>query len=206
MNVDALAHKYEQCCTEPSDINEHLPTFVKAIDEVGATSVIELGVRYGVSTIGWLYGLNGKGHLWSVDCAFPGARPNDPLLRAPEEETSLLDSQVPGGIGIVEYWTFLLGYDDWPAILDALPTETDIVFIDTQHTYEQTLLELNLYYPRVRSGGRIFLHDTALESTPNATTPQPPYPVLTAMTEFCETNNLKWDNNPNCSGLGTIYC
>lgn len=202
MNPDVLNHRYAQCCTEPSDINEHLPTFVSAIDELNATRVIELGVRYGVSTIGWLYGLHGKGHLWSVDCAFPGPRPPDPVLRAAAEEISLLDPQGVDGIGVIDYWTFILGYDTWPAVLDALPTEADIIFLDTNHVYAETLIELDLYGPRVRKGGRMYLHDTALTETigdPVA------FPVRTAMEEWCDVHDLSYTDNPNNSGLGTIY-
>jgi cephalosporin hydroxylase len=184
-------------CQEPSDVFEHLPTFVAAVEELKATKVIELGVRYGVSTIAWLYALEGVGHLWSVDCSFPVA--------APDSNTNLLDPQGP--LGVCPWWTFMLGYDIWPEILDALPKKgVDIVFLDTNHVYEETLVELELYYPRVRSGGRMFLHDTDLAVTGNAVTPQPPYPVRTAMEEFCAEHKLRFSNNPNCSGLGTIFC
>lgn len=191
-----LAERYAQLCAEPSDIFEHLPTFVATVEELDATQVIELGVRYGVSTIAWLTALEERGHLWSVDCSFP--------VPAPGSDVNLLDPQGP--LGVVPWWTFVLGYDNWPVVLDALPAGVDVVFIDTQHTYEQTMLELELYHPRVRRGGRILLHDTALEATGNATTPQPPYPVRTAMIEYCNAHDLSWNNVDHCSGLGTIYC
>lgn len=196
MNPDILKQRYDHLCGETSlDIFEHLPTFVSAVEELQATKVIELGVRYGVSTIAWLYGLQNRGHLWSVDCSFP--------IEEPTIHVDLLNPQGP--LGVVPWWTFVLGYDDWDAVLNALPNEVDIVFLDTQHTYKQTLLELHLYIPRIRSGGRMYLHDTAIEATGNATEPEPPYPVFTAMREFCEQNDLKWDNNPACFGLGVIH-
>lgn len=193
-----LAQRYEMLCQTPSDIYEHLPTFVQAVEDLDAKKIIELGTRYGVSTIAWLYGLEGSGgHLWAVDCSFPVA--------APGSDTNLLDPQGP--LGQVPWFTFISGYDTWPAVLDCLPQEdVDIVFIDTNHVYEETLVELALYYPRVRKGGRIYLHDTALETTGNASTPQPPYPVRTAMQEFCEEHDLRFEDNPACSGLGLIYC
>jgi predicted O-methyltransferase YrrM len=195
MGHPVLTERFAQVCTEPSDINEHLPTFVRAVEALHATRVIELGVRYGVSTIAWLWALEHAGHLWSVDCSFP--------IAAPGSDVNLLDSQGP--LGVIPWWTFILGYDEWPAVLDALPADgVDIVFIDTQHTYEQTTLELELYAPRVRSGGLIFLHDTALEVTGNAVTPQPPFPVRTAMTDYCKANGLAHSNVDYNSGLGTV--
>lgn len=199
MSNAVLAERYEMLCGMPSDINEHLPTFVKAVKDLDAKIVIELGTRYGVSTIAWLYGLEQTGgHLYAVDCSYP--------VPGPGLDYNLVDPQ--GALGQIPWFTFMLGYDNWPAILGALPKKNvDIVFLDTNHVYAETLEELELYYPRVRKGGRMYLHDTDLVATGNAPpTPQPDYPVLTAMKEFCAKHGLKWENNPNNSGLGTIYC
>ena len=203
MNPDVLQQRYEALCRDSVDMHEHMPTFLAAVGDLDAKVVIELGVRYGHSTIAWLYALQGRGHLWSVDCSFPV--PANPQSQFEFDRVNLLDPQGP--LGVCDHWSFLLGYDTWPQILDMLPKEdVDIVFLDTNHVYEETLVELDLYYPRVRAGGRIYLHDTAIETTGNATTPQPPYPVLTAMTEFCDERGLNFNNNPACFGLGTIYC
>lgn len=204
MNENVLRERYDTLCVTPSDINEHLPTFVAAVNELHAQKVIELGVRYGVSTIAWMQGLlTTGGHLWSVDCSFPV--PANPLSDVGCDNVNLLDPQGP--LGVNQQWSFLLGYDTWLETLNMLPkTDVDVIFIDTNHVYEETLVELDLYYPRVRKGGRIFLHDTAIETTGNATTEQPPFPVHTAMREFCVERNLEFANNPNNSGLGTIFC
>ena len=196
MTNPVLADRYEQVCTAFSDIREHLPTFVATVEELDATRVIELGVRYGVSTIAWLKALEGQGHLWSVDLALPSIGPDIPV--------NLLDPRGP--LGVIPWWTFLFGDDLSEVVLAVLPDQVDVVFIDTQHTYEQTTAELAEFYPRVRPGGRILLHDTALESTPNATTPQPPYPVRAAVEDFCTARHLSRSYVPDCFGLGTIYC
>lgn len=198
MGHQGLANYFEKVSTERSDIVEHIPTLVRNVEELEATKVIELGVRYGVSTIAWLYALEGKGNLWAVDTSFP-------VPSAPGQP-NLLDPQQPGGINVQPHWLFLLGNGTSKQILDALPKKVDIVFIDTNHVYEETLIELGLYFPRVRKGGRILLHDTAIETTGNATTPQPPFPVRTAVSEFCDKHDLKWESVDNCNGLGTIYC
>jgi len=155
-----LVDQYEEACSTPSDIVEHLPYFVTLCQELQAKKVIELGTRGGVSTIAWLYGLElTAGHLWSVD-----------IQPAPEHTDAW------------SRWTFLLGDDLDPDVFGQLPDLADIVFIDTSHWYEQTLAELNLYRAKVRPGGRIVLHDTELPQ-PLFGPPLPRYPVKTAVEE-----------------------
>lgn len=198
--MTVLEDRYNFLCNTPSDIVEHLPTFYNAVKEMKATKVVELGVRYGISTIAWMNALKDQGTLWAVDCSFPVPDPAIP------GNIPLLDPQEPGGIGVQDHWVFMLGDCHSDLVKDTLPNKVDILFIDTNHVYEETLLELSMYYPKVRKGGRIFLHDTAIETTGNAVTPQPPYPVLTAVREFCEKNKLEYTNQTNCNGLGQIYC
>jgi cephalosporin hydroxylase len=187
-----LDEHFKKVLTEPSDVFDHLPFFVDLVDELPAQRVIELGVRYGVSTVAWLWALQDDGFLWAVDCSLPVIEPT-------------MDFDLLNPLMDLPNWKFIQGYDHDPEVLAQLPPKVDIVFIDTNHIYEETLVELELYLPRVRSGGRILLHDTAIETTGNAVTPQPPYPVLTAVTEFCSAHDLSWTNNPICNGLGQIF-
>lgn len=175
----ALESEYRRLCDLPSDINEHLPTFVTLVEAVDARHVIELGTRSGVSTIGWLYSLaDTGGHLTSIDLS---PRPD---------------------IGDHDNWTFIQGDDLDPTILATLD-RADIVFIDTSHTYDQTVSELNIYRWLVKPGGLIVLHDTE-NRTPEDAPPRPLYPVRKAVVEFCEDNGLTWVNMVNCWGLGII--
>lgn len=173
-----IADLYEQNRASPSDISEHLETFVAICQELNAARVIELGVRDGISTSAWLYGLEQTdGRLWSVDVADPPA----------------IDS---------DRWTFIKGSDTDPAVLARLPNSVDVVFIDTSHKYAQTLEELHLYFPRVGPGGRIVLHDTEVECPEHTT--ESGYPVKRAIELFCQVNGLVWTNQPNNNGLGII--
>jgi len=179
--VTPLEVRYREACNTPSDINEHLPTFVDLCQELNAQNVVELGTRGGVSTIGWLYGLKWTGgHCWSVDI--------DP---APDLE--------------MKHWTFIQGDDLDPAVFQQLPT-ADIVFIDTTHAFEDTLAELNVYRWKVRPGGKIVLHDTELERPFDfiSRLPQPAFPVRCAVEEFCADEDLEWTNYANNNGLGVI--
>lgn len=174
-----VADWFQEVRSFPSDISGHLDYFVELARELDATKIIELGVRAGNSTAAWLYAMQGRGHVWSVDI-----------------------SPAPRSIDIDE-WTFICGDDCDAAVLDQLPTDADIVFIDTSHAYEHTFRELRIYRDRVRSGGRILLHDTELEA-PELVGPQPPFPVKRAIEEFCAVNKLAWTNAAHCYGLGDI--
>lgn len=177
-----LEFQYREACNTPSDINEHLPMMVDLCKELGALKVVELGTRGGTSTIAWLYGLKWTGgRCWSVDIA-----------EAPKFQ--------------FHHWSFVQGDDLDPEVVKQLPSDADIVFIDTTHAFEDTLAELNVYRHKVRSGGRIVLHDTELRRPYEFVSrlPQPLYPVRVAVEQFCEEEDLKWTNHTNNNGLGVI--
>lgn len=174
-----LEEEYRRRCVTPSDIFEHLPRFVDLVVERDAQHVIELGTRTGVSTIAWLYGLEQTGgRLTSVD----------------------IDAKPP--IGNWDHWTFIQGNDCSREVLGQLD-DADIVFLDTSHLYEPTLVELRVYQHLVKRPGLIVCHDTMLER-PEGAPARPRFPVRTAIEEFCADEGFKWSNNPACWGLGEI--
>lgn len=185
---DPVGELFGELCRVPypeSDIGEHLSFFVEIVAAIDATRIIELGVRHGVSTIGWLHALRRHrgGRLWSVDVEFP------------DYATPVCSARARLAWGS---WTFVLGRDDDSVVLAAMPTEVDLVFVDTSHTLDQTTRELALYGPRVRAGGRIVLHDTA----PHAAGPG--LPVRTAIERYVAARGLTWIERPHCYGLGVI--
>jgi cephalosporin hydroxylase len=198
MNLDVLTERYELLKEKNSDIGHYMDDLVNACVQTDAHTVIELGVRYGASTIAFLYGLYGEDDaaLWSVDCSFP--------VTDPETGLELLSSQ--GSLGCVDYWVFLLGYDTNALILESLPDTCDLLFIDTNHVYEETLLELELYRQRVSPGGLILLHDTFIETTGNDPKPEPTlWPVRRAVEEFCTKHSYSYEFIDTYPGLGTVY-
>lgn len=54
------------------------------------------------------------------------------------------------------------------AIKSFAPGSVDYVFIDGDHSYDQTLADLKMYYPLIRSGGILFGHDINLSSVRDA--------------------------------------
>lgn len=119
------------------DIQAHL----QRLRECAHGSVFEIGVRGGISTAALLMGVKDHGgHVISLDV---------------HEHGELYDD---------ELWTFVQGHSVNGAerILALLPAVLDVIFIDSDHTYDTTINELHLYGSLLRKGGMIFLHDTDL--------------------------------------------
>jgi predicted O-methyltransferase YrrM len=172
--MSATRAAYEANRAVWSDIQSHLPRLFDLVIDNAATRVLELGVRSGVSTTAFLAALeNNGGHLWSVDLAPP------PHLEGP--------------------WTFVLGKSiDVAAVQASAGTDPfDIVFVDTDHTYELTRAEIEAWAPHLKPGGRMVFHDTNLERFDHHTTPQPAFPVRTAIEE--------WLNNDALAVLEAFY-
>lgn len=136
--IVAPADRYAFWLNRWSDIQAHLPFLYERARGV----TLELGTRSGVSQAALLAGVaQHGGHLISVD----------------------LDAQ-SGGLPAHPQWTFLQADSrDQDAVAGALLAHgdgrIDLLFIDTEHTYDQVMAELALYAPLVRPGGQILLHD-----------------------------------------------
>jgi cephalosporin hydroxylase len=125
---------------EWSDIQMHLPM----LRQCAKNNAVEIGVRDGISTAALLVGVAGAGgHVWSVDVI----------------DASKLYADDP-------HWTFIQGHSvlDSERIFQILQHRAlDLLFIDSDHSYQTTLDELRLYAPLVKPGeGKILLHDTDL--------------------------------------------
>ena len=133
---------FEQKKYTSSDINEHMETLKKYSEE--CETIIEMGVRSIVSTWGFLNGLKKtKGKLLCIDVTHPSYFNANPSL---EETISIAEKE---GIEM----KFLLA-DTLKIKID----NTDLLFIDTLHNYEQLIAELNLHSKNVNK--YIIMHDT----------------------------------------------
>lgn len=125
-----------------ADIYEHLPTLATLSAE--CNHITEMGVRNCVSTWAFVEGLaKTKGELVSIDIN----NPPEPNLKAVE------DICKERGVK----FSFVLGDTTKIKI-----KETDMLFIDTDHTYEQLSQEFEMHSHKARK--YIVLHDT--ESAP----------------------------------------
>lgn len=173
------APHYVDRCQRDSDIRDHMPRLHREASRGDAT-IIELGVRTGNSTAAFLAAVEEHGgSVWSVDIDYPRV----PWTAHPQ-------------------WLFILGDD--LLVVDDLPAEADVVFIDTSHHYSQTLAELAAYVPKVKPGGVVLLHDTELADPVGAPAGDPRFPVRVAVEQYCEAHGLTPQFVSGCNGLGVI--
>lgn len=131
LNGWALAERYRLACATPSDINEHLPALYELAK--GCKHVTEMGTRTGVSTLALLAAQPER--LVCLD-----------VVRYPEVD------QLAAMAGRTQ---FVFRKED---VLQADIEETDLLFIDTLHGYDQLREELRRHAAKARK--YIVLHDT----------------------------------------------
>lgn len=137
-----LKHKYEHSCQEPSDINEHV--FVLRDLAKECSSVVEIGLRSMVSSWGILQGLSespytSRSYL-GIDIGLPPPETLDLARRLSEDN------------GIT--------FSFWEANdMDVDIEPTEMLFIDSLHTYCHLTYELEKFSPKVNKF--IAMHDTS---------------------------------------------
>jgi predicted O-methyltransferase YrrM len=127
---------------EPSgvtDVHDHLPL----LREAAHGNILEIGVRFGVSTAALLLGVELRGgHVYSVDT----------------EDCSSSFSELQ--------WTFIQANSvtDVEKIKSLIPAELDLLFIDGDHSYEGVLSDLTNFGPCAKI---VILHDAAEHGHPS---------------------------------------
>ena len=134
-----LEKHFQTLVNTPSDINEHLPVLRKYAEE--CNHVTEMGVRWVVSTYAFLAAQPKR--LVSID------------MQHPSTWNATLNKVESYAKDISCNYTFWLTNN-----LKIEIEETDLLFIDTWHSYKQLKAELNLHASKVKK--YIILHDTVL--------------------------------------------
>ena len=136
--MEKLEQVFNILKNSPSDINEHLETL--RLYSSKCDHVTEMGVRGVLSTYALLYGNPSKG-LISYDIVHP--------------------NHYGGTLDYIEEFSKEYNIPYEFKIGDSLTVDidpTDLLFIDTWHTYDQLISELNLHSGMVSK--YIILHDT----------------------------------------------
>lgn len=127
---------YLHHCSQPSDIQHHLPLLFS----LAKGDVLELGTRSGVSTAALLAGVERHGgHVYSID----------------------IDPRSAGVAAGHPNWTFRLGDTTAGGVYDTFGNMTfRTMLVDTLHTEPHVYRELTLWHDRMEPGGTICVHDT----------------------------------------------
>lgn len=134
--LDFFKKEYENSCKNSSDINEHIPTLYEYANAVN--HITELGVRWGVSTRAFLYSvIQRKTTLRSYDIV-TNHWVEDLFTKAKTLNADATYNKAN--------------------TLDIVLDQTDLLFIDTEHTYSQLSKELKLHGNKSRK--YIIFHDT----------------------------------------------
>jgi len=129
-----------------TDINEHLLDLYGVAVGMNAKVIVELGA--GQSTYALTAAANEtKGQLYSVDLG------KDAVTRLFPQGEGVLDKE--------ERYHFIQGDD--MEIVKTWNTPIDFLFLDTSHLYEDTKKEIEAWFPKVKKGGIIAMHDVAHE-------------------------------------------
>lgn len=145
--MKSISEIYTELCDKISDINEHLPVLKKYTEE--CETITEMGVRYCVSTYSFLAGNPKK--LTSIDIIHPSEWGGDLSIVEKLAKESNIEFE------------FILANT-----LEVNITNTDLLFIDTWHAYQQLKDELNRHHSKVNK--YIILHDTTLFAFHDETT------------------------------------
>lgn len=125
------------------DMEPHVETLVRLAS--GCQTILELGVRSGVSAWAFLTGLPEDGVLYAVD----------------KDSRVINDHWLPPQVIEDNRFVYTEGDDIDKFTIKAMPVNPDLVFIDTSHQYTHTYAELVL--AAGLGAGKIALHDYALE-------------------------------------------
>lgn len=129
------------------DINEYVMSLYNMPAQIGAKNIWEIGS--GVSTFALVAAANKTGgHVTSIDLG----------------GWNTLDRVSNGEEIMKNESNFTMVTGDSLTVPQDRKNKIDFLFLDSGHTYQLTLDELNRWYPLVRKRGIIALHDTAHEA------------------------------------------
>lgn len=184
----SAASEYQRRLTIWSDIQGHLPFLYETAAAYRNPVVIELGVAWGNSTSALLSAVSeAGGALWSVDIG---------ELRATH--------MIPEDWWDDPRWKFLKADDLSGEAQNWLPAECDVLFVDSDHSYDHVAAVLSTYMPRVKAGGIALFHDTQWHTPGDVDSGRPDGQIAQAITRYCEESGLTWENRPGSYGLGVI--
>ena len=139
--MEIINKKYNKLLEQSSDINEHLPTLLEYARK--CNHITEMGVRWCVSSYAFLSSNPRKMISYDIE-THPNVR-------------SLIAEAKDAGID----FTYIEADTREVSI-----EETDLLFLDTEHSYNQLKAELTLHADKAKK--YIILHDTVTFASPRS--------------------------------------
>jgi predicted O-methyltransferase YrrM len=142
MTINEAYQIYSNAPAGSTDIGHFIPY----LREHAKGTILEIGVRNGISTAAFLLGLEERGgHLYSVDinpdCVNRYTHPQWTFIHADSKQLDV--------------------------VLAVVPKQLDVLFIDGDHTREGYRFDLRTYSEFVKPGGIIISHDIDPEPNKN---------------------------------------
>jgi predicted O-methyltransferase YrrM len=180
----SAAEEYERRRHIWTDSQAHLEYMHETVLRYRQATVIELGVAHGNTTSALLSAASEAGGLlYSCDIQQPF---------------------VPADWRRDPHWRLFIGDDLSHRALEFMPARCDVLFVDSDHSYEHVWHTMELYLPRVKPGGVALFHDTQWIPGGDTDLGWPGGAVAQVLTGYCQEHGLTWENRPLSYGLGVI--
>lgn len=149
-----LKEKIELISKKPSDINEHILNMIDYAKD--CNHITEMGVRSIISTWAWMYGLRDEssGIKYIFHKLF---KPTKKLVSYDLQHPSKWGASIQDVYDTAEYYKINFEFHE-KNVLDVDIDKTDLLFLDTWHSYKQLKSELSLHSDKARK--YIIFHDT----------------------------------------------
>jgi len=155
-----LENKIESISKKPSDINEHILNMISYAKD--CNHITEMGVRGIISTWAWMYALSEKKetqqsllkkfYQWSYNKIF-----KKKLISYDIQNPAKFNASIQDVYDTAKAYKLNFEFHE-KNVLDVEIENTDLLFLDTWHSYKQLKAELNLHAKKVNK--YIIFHDT----------------------------------------------
>lgn len=155
---------------------------ISIVNLLGLEYGIELGTFVGMSTLGLLHYCPTIKKLYTIDKYEPYSDKMYPYIEVTSEESSLLrkcsEKILKSTYDHVKDRVEIVYGDTLEVANDFEDEKYDFIFMDSHLSAEQLKSELPLWYPKIKKGGIITIHDTSEKE------------VLDVVMEFVKENNI----------------
>lgn len=145
--------------------DEEIPLFKKYTPKAAET-IVEIGAAYGASALLFLLSKQPLAKLYSIDVFTMDEETKPPKGGSKPPSYEMCVKNVEKGLSILgkekllDQWQFIKSSSH--EVAQTWQGKIDLIFIDGNHSYEGVKQDFDDWFPLVKKGGIIFLHDSRL--------------------------------------------